>query len=312
MAFEWELVMALQFVECSIVTILNIMASSTIFKSKTLRRFLNDYILLSLFITHALVGALNVVTVCMYWAGYPWSITNYVLITRDSVAGFEIYFTIIQSIERYVAIRKPFFYARLGKLHAVLFLSATSVFPLAFCVGRIYTAATLFFGCLVTILGGIFISATNIFLYRSVKKQCREITKTIIDRSEEKQKDRRKVMKKRKLRSLKMCIYITITYLLTWCPLVAFAIINVMIGLNIYYIMAATLIGFSNGIWDVLIYFYFNAKSWRVLKTLFGRKTNTIGHEDSSSMFISTIGSTKNLPSQSINNRLNLYSEHQP
>ena len=280
--------MVLQLVECSIVTICNLAALLTIFKSKTLRRLFNDYMLLCLFISHGLVGALNVVTVCMYWAGYPWSTTDYVIVTRDIVAGLEIYFTIIQSIERYVAIRKPFFYARLAKFHAILFLSVTSILPLAFCVGRIYTQATLIFGCLITILGGIFISATNIFLYRSVKKQCKEITKTIIDRSEQRQKDRRKVMRKRKLRSLKMCIYITISYLLTWCPLVVFAIAHVMGWLDIYYITAATLIGFSNGIWDVLIYFYFNEKARRVLNQLLGRKTNVIGQDDSS-MFTSTV-----------------------
>ena len=68
-------------------------------------------------------------------------------------------------------------------------------------------------------------------------------------------------MRKRKLKSLKICIYITASYFLTWCPLAFFIVIVLALEIDnnqLNYLFQ--IIGFSNGIWYALIYVYLNRK----------------------------------------------------
>ena len=290
MATIFAITVASMFVGAIVMVLSSITALYVNFSSKSLHRRFNDHLLALLFITHTTTGVFNVLIPILIWHRQPWPLVDSVSAVRDCNACLEVTLTIILSIERYVAIRKPFFYARLGKFHAALFMTISMIFPLAFSIWRAFSMSVFFLGCLVTISGGIFISASNIYLYRSVRKQCKGINNTIVDRSENRAKDRKNELRKRKLRSLKICIYITVSYLLTWFPLVIVITLQVLLGIDQNWTFIFAVIGFSNGIWDVLIFFHLNQKARKRLLVLLYLNRNKIDPVQSSfqSSFIST------------------------
>ena len=187
------------------------------------------------------------------------------------------------SLDRFLAIRKPFLYQRLRKPYAIAALCITLIIQIGLTVPftLIFGRIVFYVGSVLVVLGGFFILVSNALLYRSAKRQCEEISKTIVDPSVKIQRQKRNDMRKRKLKSLKICIYITASYLLTckwapgqkiciyitasylltWCPLAIYLIFDVAFKLNNNLVFVIVqLIGFSNGIWDVLIYSRINNK----------------------------------------------------
>ena len=196
---------------------------------------------------------------------------------RDCVGCAEITFTFILALEQFVAVRQPFFYARLGKIHALLYLFVTCLIIIAFWIW-LYLLKDIFFTVTtgLVILVGFFIFVANTILYKSVKKQCEKINGTIVGHLENKQTARRNRVKKRRLKSLKICIGITASYLLTWFPLSVFIVIDLHLKFSDYLVYIFQIFFFSNGIWDVVIYFYCNKKARRKLLLMKTRTKNRV------------------------------------
>ena len=159
-------------VESAILVVFNLIALYVTIKNKsTLNwRSFNELLLQIIFSSHILSGTLNVVYSSLVLSGVP-SEELKIPVLRDSVAGCAITFTIVLSLDRFLAIRKPFLYQRLGKRHASLALGLASILVLGFGTFLYFSKTVFFLGCTFTVLGGFFILVSNALLYRSIEKK---------------------------------------------------------------------------------------------------------------------------------------------
>ena len=182
-------------------------------------------------------------------------------------------FTIFLSLDRFIAIRKPFFYAKLNDKHTtfsvVLFVAVNFAFGVWYFLER--TSANVF-ALVFVLVGSVFMAVSNTLLYRSVKRQCFNIASTIVHRSSEIQNNELNDLKRRQLKSLTICALIAATFLSTYLPLVLFTYLRLVfrVGTNtaIYTNMALGAFSYSNGIWDVLIFLHLNRCAKRRLRML--------------------------------------------
>ena len=107
------------FIESWILFLTNLMALIVIFSSKKLRERFNEKLILMLFNFHSLAAVFNITAIAHMWGGYTYRVRKQIWFIRDIFISLEVNITILLSIERFVAIRKPFWYATLNKQHAV-------------------------------------------------------------------------------------------------------------------------------------------------------------------------------------------------
>ena len=191
---------------------------------------------------------------------------------RDSIAGANVAFTIFIPLERFCAICNPFFYSNLTKRHAVLSIILVCLFPIIFTVWRIFSMDVFVAAFVVTFVGSLVVTLSNLHLYRSVRKQCADIASQIVAKTREGQLEKRLCVEKRKLRALRMCIAFTISYMLTWVPVGIKTMVKILLGIKerrTYMDAVIGIIGFTNGIWDVLIFFYVSKSAKEHIKKLF-------------------------------------------
>lgn len=263
------------FVEGFILIFLNSVSFCIIVTSRNLRSSFYNILLSALFLSHLLNGICIIIYISfdiwsdVYSKGYTGAI-----IARDCAISLEINFSILLSFERFIAVRKPFFYAKLTKIHGIASIGVAIGLTTFFTIFSIFSAKAYLSAFIVITSGGIFIIISNFLLYRSVKKQCSQIAATIVDRSTQKQNEKRNEIRKRQLKSLKICLFIASSYILTWFPLIAVAIGNQKTDTSLLLRKIFAVVSFSNGIWDVLIFFALNAEARRqLMQKIFGRKT---------------------------------------
>ena len=276
----WDVIFFIFFLENLILVTINILAAYIIITSKRLRSVFNNFLLCLLFITHVTTGFFNLVR-CIFllrWVVVDPKVADAIEITRDSFTALEIHLTILLSMERYLAIRKPFMYARLGKIHASLSISVAVFFSLLFMILRILWNGSIAIATMFVFAGAVAITITNLLLYRSIKRQCREIAATIVDNSNELKLKRKKLVKDREMKSLKICLMIAVSYLLTWLVLMSGYTVLQRIKSNRYQNLkfVFAIIGFSNGIWDVMIFFHLNSTARRRIRQIVHLPTSTI------------------------------------
>lgn len=219
------------FIESLVILLLNSIAIFTISSIENLRKSFSDRLLLILFTSHLLAAILNIMCACL--TNYPIETQNIAWYVREIAVGLEINYTILISFERFIAIRKPFLYAQLGKTHAVSAILNHIFVVVCYATWRYFSMTAYYIASLITISGGLAIFISSIFLYRSVSRQCEGITRTIIDASQKVQIKKRDSVRKRKLKSLKICICITASYLLTWFPLIALINVQFCLGFSV-------------------------------------------------------------------------------
>ena len=271
----WDVVYLVFFTENLALVIINILASYIIITSKRLRSLFNNLLLCMLFLTHVITGLFNIVR-CFFllrWVLDP-EASNIIEITRDSFTALEIHLTILLSIERFFAIRKPFVYARLSKIHAGFSISVAVFFSLIFMINRIFWSESIAIATMFVFAGAVLITISNFLLYRSIKRQCHEIAATIVDRSNEQKLRKRKLIKDREMKSLKICLMIAVSYLLTWLVSGYTVLQRVNKYENLKFVFA--IIGFSNGIWDVLIFFHLNSTARNHVRRIVHLPTSSI------------------------------------
>ena len=193
---------------------------------------------------------------------------------RNACFPGELYFTLLMAGERYFAIKKPFLFAKLTRIHAVATICVIMCFTIGSTIWLLFSKLVMFLGAIITLLGGIFITGSSIYLYRSIKRQCHKIASTIVHQSSEMQSNKRKLIKQLELKSLKICCIISVSFLLTYIPLILHGIFRLnVIPTNLD--LLPSLVGHSNGIWDVLTFFYLNKYSRKILFQFFTRRVGS-------------------------------------
>ena len=238
----------------------------------------NEFFLCLLFGSHCCSG-ISVIAVCTFelWVNDMKDSLQLAYKSRKLFASISASFTIFVCVERFIAIRKPFFYAKTNARHAFTSVFIFLTFPIVFFIWNQFSPKAFIFAFVVIFTGAIFITIGNITLYRSIKRQCNLIASTIVNRCADIQKQQRNKLRKRQLVSLRICLLIAITYLMTWLSLALFLFLKEQLGLigQFGYIdIIFEIIAFSNGLWDVGIFFYTKRKSPSSTKTTTGTISN--------------------------------------
>eukprot|EP00111_Clytia_hemisphaerica_P019927 TCONS_00058780-protein len=139
MALTAHVIISLVFsIETICLILLNLLTLYIVLFNKDLRRHFHDCLLLALFVSHLICAIMNLAFMSMILAESDKGI-GYVWMLRDGVAGFEFVFTILISVDRYVAIRRPFFYTRLRKSHVILFTCLWMLAAISFLISRFFS-----------------------------------------------------------------------------------------------------------------------------------------------------------------------------
>lgn len=256
-------------VESVLMIIGNLIAIRVIiFLNNKLRISFYNLALALLFASHFTTGAAILTISILKLAAAHYNVVNLIELIRDCAISLEVNFTILLSFERFVAVRKPFFYAKLTTRHGAAAIGVVLALTAFFTVWRTLSTKAYISAFFVTIIGAVLIIVSNFLLYRSVKRQCRQIAANIVDKSSKQQHDKRQVIKKRELRSLKICLFIASSYILTWVPLIIVQTIFQNNPSMVLLVKFLAILTFSNGIWDVLTFFALNFKARTKLLTI--------------------------------------------
>ena len=248
-------------VESVLMIVSNLVAVRVIVSLNKIKVSFYNLALALLFASHFTTGAALFIKAILNLTNAHDNVVNLIVLIRDCSISLEINFTILLSFERFIAVWKPFLYAKLTTRHGAAAIGAVLTLTAFFTVWRTISTKAYISAFFVTIIGAVMIIVSNFLLYRSVKRQCRRIAATIVDRSSKQQHDKRQGIKNRELRSLKVCLFIACSYILTWVPLIIIQTIFRNDSSMILLVNFLAILTFTNGIWDVFIYFALNLKA---------------------------------------------------
>ena len=256
-------------VEGVLMIIFNLIALRVIIFLKRLKTSFYSLTLALLFAAHLSTGTILLVKAILDLASVYADDMKLVEAVRDCSISLEVNFTILLSLDRFVAVRKPFFYAKLTTRHGLASIGGAFSLTTFFTIWRTISTKAYISAFFVTIFGAVLIVVSNFLLYRSVKRQCRQIASTIVDKSSRQQHDKRQDIRNRELRSLKVCLFIAISYILTWVPLIIIQTIYKNDPSMVLLAKFFAILTFTNGIWDVSIFFALNLKARGKLLVIF-------------------------------------------
>ena len=279
MLSNWAIVYYANVTEGSLLILVNSIAVITILSSKKLRRPFGNILLALLFIAHVICGILSVFFGIMEIGYRGHTMISTGLIIRDFFAGYEVIFTISMSVERFVAVNNPMFYDLLSKKHAIAFVVVVSSLPVVFVTWRVLSNAAFVAVFVVTFIGSVIITICNMYLYRSIKRHCHDISSKVVANSQVEELEKKLLIEKRKMKGLRTCVLISATYTICWVPIGLKFFIKFMLGIEkrAYWDAIFTFVAYFNGFQDVLIFFYIKKTARLQLKSLFYCKKNTDG-----------------------------------
>eukprot|EP00111_Clytia_hemisphaerica_P009453 TCONS_00027732-protein len=275
---HWSMVLLVTILVVKMVVtfMLNVISVVTITKSRSLRSRFPNILIVLLFSSHALSNmAYMTVLWALFFGSKNLALKTATLNTRDLCVGLTICFSTLLSTVRFISVYKPFVYENLTKKHAILTVLGSLSLLVIFSVWRLFSTLAYLFAILYANISGITILICNIYLYRLVKRQCKDIAATFVSSTQEEQSRQRNLTKKRSMRALKMCIWITASYFLTIVPGVVMLFISRVFqpdkfaddyskffknpDTRDYLDSVNSMIAISNGIWDVIIFYKFNS-----------------------------------------------------
>ena len=264
-------------IELALSVLLNVFGVSVITSSRSLRSSASNKYLCCLFASHMLTS-LSVGTITFTFYAYPEHVWRSIVLPREFLTGMELNFTVLLSLDRYVAIQKPFVYAELTAKHgvgaALLLVFLNTIF-----VSWLSVSVTGYiFGFCVTCAGCCIVVYSSYCSYRTIKGHCRRIRSVTVASCDEDRQHQRGTLKKRQMRSLKICFLIAVTYLVSWVPLITYTTLNYW--LQTYYKIhfsidlnnTAIMFGYTNSLADALIFFYVSSEARKSARAIFRRR----------------------------------------
>ena len=284
MVSEWDIVYTAIAIQGGMIFLANSIALLVCLKSKNLERVLfSNVIFTLLFTSHVFCGLLNIFVAVMEIRSRRTTTTDSARqditkqgahIARDLFGGFEVIFTIFNSLERYVAIRYPLFYSRLDTKYGVVAIMIAIFIPVGFTVWRTFSTDAFLVVSVVTFVGAIAVTVSNLTLYRSIKRHCAQISQNVVAYSAAQEVQQKLQLEHRKLKGLFICVSISASFLVSWFPVGIKFMVKFLLGIikrRYYWDVLFSIVVFSNSLWDVFIFFY-NKKSARHTLRNFLRK----------------------------------------
>lgn len=213
----------LLFLEAALIFLLNFSCFCVSFTKASVYKKYHNVLLAGLIISHSGNGLSNMIQYILHQASVDVDILKVWWLSRDIFYALAISYTLLLSIDRYLAIKKPFYYGTLTSRY-ILFVNLC-----AFFVSGTYKTAVVLspvaFSMLppLIFLVTVVLAVVNSVLYWEVKKQCGTIIATSVHESHQQHQLHVKNVKQRQFKTLKMCVVITVTYTLFWTPFVVLA-----------------------------------------------------------------------------------------
>ena len=274
-------------IEGALAFMVNSIALTVSLKSKSAGEvFFSNLVFIFLFASHVFCGILNICVGVVEYdsiripgnniSDLDGNVTkNAIHMSRDLLGGFEVIFTILISMERYVAIRKPIYYNNLNAKHGVFAIVCAISIPIGFTMWRAFSASAFLVVSGVTFIGAIAVTVTNIALYQSIKRHCLHISRNMVASSLEIGIQRQKLeLEQRKLKGLMICVLISATFLISWFPVGIKFMVKFLLRINkqrFYWDVVFSILVFSNSFWDVFIYFYNKKSARQILRNMFNK-----------------------------------------
>ena len=257
-----ESVLLVLFCECCLIVVLNSVAASVLYRIRKRLASFDLILFLSLLVAHIFSGISSALFSLFFIStdqSEPYIFTADVI--RHFCIASEIMFTINISIDRLVSVQAPFIYQRLRTKHFIVPIAVGIMLAGIFVTLTYTTSIGYTFGYIVASVGFLWILISNTLLYRSVRRHLKVIKSTIVDRSKIQETQRKTSMKQREMKSLKICILISISFLSTWYPLSTYRFIVHLentLGKFVWKDTMFEIFAMTNAIWDVAILYYLN------------------------------------------------------
>ena len=298
--------------EMSFSFVANITSAIIVYKSGGSPRlnFINTVLML-LFVSHVFAVIAHSASHFTLINTTDMKLKTIVTAVRDFFVGIVVNFSGLLSFVRFFSIYKPFLYERMTKTHGIITIVLIVLLVVSYTIWRHFSSAVHFLIVITSNIASMGIIACNIYLYRSVKRQCNQIASTIVTISQQEQKRQRSEMQKLSLKSLKMSIWVSASFYITFVPSVIFLFVKRVLsqsdGLHsnhqklsehpnagFYLDFLSLMVFISNGIWDVLIFYKYNTDARRQLKRFLRRfkKDGTLSNQVSYSNNTSNIETT--------------------
>lgn len=140
-------------------------------------------------------------------------------------------YTFLLSLDRYLAIKSPFYYQTISTLFiinsnlAVIF--CTLMFAVLFLLNELYGA---FFGIVFMLIVSTMLGVFNAIMYFELRKKFRAIKSMSVHNSREDHDNSKKKTSQRQVRALKLCVFIAVSYMIFWLPFMLAAINAIISG----------------------------------------------------------------------------------
>lgn len=260
------------FAETVVIFLLNSICLFVMLKERILLKNLQNIYLTGLLISHGGNGFVFIVAYATQLISWDAKITINKI--RYMFYASACSYTFLLSLDRYLAIRRPFYYQTLSKRFItatnIAAISYTLVFIVSFHLSQIY-------GVLVATCAKIAVGTTlsifNATLYFELRKQFRAIQSTCVHKSADEHISSAKKGKLRQTRALKLCVFITVSYMLFWYPHMFSTVHYFTTGYqtNVTVLQCLELLALLDSIVDPLIYIYLNKTVKRKIRE-FGAK----------------------------------------
>ena len=257
-------------VELGVAIVLNIFAVSVIVRSPFLQSSPNNKYLCCLFVSHV-IAALVVSSITITFYECPDHVWRTLVFVREFTTGMELSFTVLLSLERYVAIQKPFVYCRLNVRHGVGATLALVGVVVIFVVWLAVSVTGYAFGLFGTCSGCVFVTYSSYCSYRTIKGHCRRISSMTVSTNAKDKNQHRVTLRKRQVKSLKICSMIAITYLCSWVPLSIYTLVTywqqTFYGNHFSNDLSNVFImfGYTNSLMDAFIFFYVSTEARKTI-----------------------------------------------
>lgn len=222
---EWNA--SILFVQSWFIIMLNMAVVTVILMKRRLRKKLCNMFLIQLLLCHLYVGVscfmFSLYQLCTGYNPENGGQFYHTILAFLPSTAFVMTFSsiILVTIEKLIAIKKPFFYAELDYRFFVVCSGIGFLFPLISTV-LILNKSTKEIAYKMFVAGilcvTIILSFSNIVIYKEVRRQFTAIASNVVTTTDQDRIEKLQLMRKRQNRSVRVCFLIVLTCIICWLP----------------------------------------------------------------------------------------------
>ena len=267
-----KMILYVFFIQAAFITILTTFVI-TIIASKFERRAKNIF-LLALFISHLSYNLLMITYWVLYWLHIKFP--DFMIQLQALFISNQMCYTMMMSIDRYLAVRYPFWYDNLSIGYIYKCIGVIALLCVVFTIITYLSNVAYILGTVILLFGSTILASINIILYQTVKKHFKSIQSLSVHETPSAAIGEEEKLKKQRLRSLKMCSVIVCSFVFLWTPFIAcvFGFNNKTISPTWFY--SAKFLAHFNPVCDFVVLVVFNREMKDSIQKYFTRKANNV------------------------------------